>query len=71
MKSGVFIVEVVPNEPAAAAGLQPGDLIIAAGGDQIRSMEELVAKVKRAGHGGELNIDFFRGEDRFVTTARL
>ncbi|MGI6565923.1 MAG: trypsin-like serine protease [Firmicutes bacterium] len=71
VKSGVFIVEVVPNEPAAAAGLQPGDLIIAAGGDQIRSMEELVAKVKRAGHGGELNIDFFRGEDRFVTTARL
>jgi len=67
----VFIVEVVPNEPAAAAGLQPGDVIIAAGGEKIGSMEELVAKVKEAGHGGELNIDFFRGQDRYVTTARL
>ena len=71
VKSGVFVVEVVPNEPAAAAGLQPGDLIFAVGGDRIRSMEELTAKVREAGHGGELAIDFYRGEERFVTTARL
>lgn len=69
--TGIFLVEVVTDGPAAEAGLQPGDIITKAGGREVRTMEELVSQVRKAGHGGELSITFFRGEDEMVTTAHL
>ncbi|NLJ24133.1 MAG: trypsin-like serine protease [Firmicutes bacterium] len=69
--AGVYLVEVVPGGSAANAGLAPGDIIIKAGGRQVRTMEELVSQVRKAGHGGELSVTFFRGEEELVVTARL
>lgn len=71
VESGVYIVEVVADGPAARAGLKPGDIVTRAGGREITSMEELVSQVRKAGHGGRLGITFFRGEDELAVTAQL
>ncbi|NMB11803.1 MAG: trypsin-like serine protease [Firmicutes bacterium] len=71
VNTGIYLVEVVVDGPAALAGLQPDDIITEAGGKEVRTMEELVSQVREAGHGGKLRITFFRGEDKIVTTAHL
>lgn len=71
VNTGIYLVEVVVDGPAAEAGLQPDDIIIEAGGREVRTMEELVSQVRKAGHGGEISITFYRGENKMVTTAHL
>mgnify|MGYP001205443306 CR=1 FL=1 len=71
VKTGIYLVEVVDGGPAADAGLQPGDIITEAGGREVRTMEELVAQVRRAGHGGAISITFFRNDAELVATANL
>ncbi len=43
--SGVIVAEVVAGAPAAQAGLQPGDLIVAVDGQGITTMQDLLAQL--------------------------
>ncbi|MEB3172642.1 MAG: trypsin-like peptidase domain-containing protein [Cyanobacteriota bacterium] len=52
--SGIKVVSVVPGGPAAAAGLRPGDVIVAAAGQPVRQPAQLVSAVERAGVGNGL-----------------
>ena len=52
---------VTPGQPAARAGLGLGDVVIRAGGDTIRSWDEMVRKV-RANPGVTLPLDILRGD---------
>ena len=54
LSQGVRLVSVQPGSPAARAGLQQGDVIVAVGGQPIGSPAQLVAAVERAGVGGSL-----------------
>ena len=44
-KSGVIITGVLQNGPAAAAGIRPGDVIVAVGNVQVRTVSELLSAV--------------------------
>ena len=57
--SNVYITEVVPNSPAAAAGWQMGDRIVAAGGETVDNADNL----------GPLTEDF-AGQELPVTVVR-
>lgn len=52
---------VAVGQPAARAGLRLGDVIIRAGGDTVRSWDELVQKI-RASTGKPLPLDVLRGD---------
>jgi regulator of sigma E protease len=53
---------LVPGMPAEAAGLQPGDRIVAVAGKPVSSWMELVAELQR--HPGEpIALEVIRGED--------
>jgi S1-C subfamily serine protease len=54
LSQGVRLMSVQPGSPAARAGLQQGDVIVAVGGQPIGSPAQLVAAVERAGVGGSL-----------------
>jgi serine protease Do len=47
-KEGVVIAEVTPNSDAALKGLKSGDVILAIGGENVVTPEEVVAGVKKA-----------------------
>lgn len=58
--SGIRVVAVVPGGPAAAAGLKPGDVIVAAAGQPVRQPGQLVAAVERTGVGNSLPLTLKR-----------
>ena len=65
---GIEVVEVVPDSPAAQAGLQPEDLLVDAAGVALRSVEDLQRLMTEETIGREIALTVVRrGEDRRVT----
>jgi serine protease Do len=65
-RDGLLVREVQAGGPAASAGVEPGDLIVAAGGRPIASIDDLHAALDGAGDGG-LALGLVRGDsDREV-----
>ena len=58
---GLLIREVAEDSPAARAGLAPGDLIVAAAGQPVRTVDDLSGVLQTAGDAIELNV--LRGTD--------
>jgi len=58
---GLLIREVAEDTPAARAGLAPGDLIVAAAGQPVRTVDDLSGALQTAGETIELNV--LRGTD--------
>lgn len=52
LRGRVFVSRVSPEGPAARAGLQPGDIVIAVGGEQVGSLAEFYRKVWARGPAG-------------------
>jgi Trypsin-like serine proteases, typically periplasmic, contain C-terminal PDZ domain len=68
---GVFVREVHPGSPAQAAGLEPADVIVRAGGRRIVSVEELLQRVWEVGPGASLSLVVLRKGRRMTLTAEL
>jgi serine protease Do len=68
---GAFIERVEPKSPAERAGLQAKDLIVAIGGTQVGSTEELIAIIQSHQPGDEIDIDVLRDKSQITLTAKL
>ena len=71
VERGAFITRVLPDTPAAAAGLAQGDIITAVDGQEIAGMRELSDAVQRAGFGGTLQLAYYRGSARQQVEVKL
>jgi len=60
----VKVFEVSPGSPAEAAGLQPGDIILSADGNPLRTPQEL-SEYTRQHLGQEVTLVVKRGEEQF------
>jgi serine protease Do len=58
--TGVVVVEVVPNSPAASAGLAPGDVITAINGEPVRNEDDAFMLIADERVGAKLRIDIVR-----------
>lgn len=60
--NGVLVVKVLPNTPAAAAGIHRGDVIVQIDGQDVRNAEELQNMVENSTIGQTLQIKVQRGD---------
>ena len=69
-RDGLLVREVLDSTPAARAGLEQGDLVVAAGGEPVRRVDDLFRALDAAGSEGALELTLVRGVDeRRVTVA--
>jgi serine protease Do len=61
---GALISSVVPNGPAARAGLQSGDIVLSVNGRAVADANELTRTVAGTGVGETLRLEIVRGEAR-------
>jgi S1-C subfamily serine protease len=66
--SGVLVETVEPNSPAATAGFQPGDVIIAFGGEAVTGVDQLIRRLSedRIGQPAAVSV-LRRGHRRQLT----
>jgi len=68
-KHGAAINRIESNSPAAKAGLEPGDIIVAINGKDIKNSHEIRNIIGLMQVGDEVKIDYYHGNDKKQTTA--
>ncbi len=68
---GVVVQQVVPNSPAAIAGIQPDDIIVTFRDHDVTNSSQLSILVSTAHDGDKAKIGIIRGGNHKVLTARL
>lgn len=70
---GLVVAQIDEGSPAEEAGLQPGDLILAAGGETIQSQQAFVEFIQSHNPGDEITLKVFRPDagDELEMTAVL
>ncbi|GAA4901527.1 DegQ family serine endoprotease [Ferrimonas pelagia] len=63
-KHGAYISQVLPDSAAAEAGIEAGDIITSLNGKNIRTFQELRAKIATMGAGATVKLGVFRDGDR-------
>lgn len=61
-RDGLLVREVAAGGPAAAAGVEPGDLIVSAAGGEVTSADDLYAALDANAGDGPLALGLVRGE---------
>jgi serine protease Do len=68
---GVVVVELVPNSPAAAAGLEVGDVITAIGGEPVKTEDAAVLLLYDSRVGDRLKLTILRDGKQMEKTITL
>ena len=71
VEEGAFITEVSSGSPAGEVGIEPGDVIVNLGGHEVASAEDLVEAIHSSEIGQEVEIVFWRGDNKSTTYAVL
>jgi S1-C subfamily serine protease len=69
--AGVVVTEVLPNSPAARAGLQPSDVITAVNNQPANDPAQLRDLIQKAGAGKEITLQVVRGKEKLSIKAAL
>lgn len=69
--NGVLIVRVLGDSPADVAGLEPGDVIVGAGGQRVLNLDDLNVVILDGEVGDRIRIDVMRGTEKREVTMTL
>lgn len=64
IKNGVIVANVIPNGPAAKAGLKTGDAIVAINGKEVKTGDELVGDISNTRPGTGVKLGYIRDGKR-------
>jgi S1-C subfamily serine protease len=70
-ENGVLVLEVLPDSPAARASLRPEDVIVAVGGQPVRTSQDLMEALRPVHAGQSVEVTFLRGSRQGRTTVIL
>jgi serine protease Do len=70
-REGVLVRSVAADSPAAAAGIEPGDLIVSVGGRPLERLDVLYEALDSASPGDRLELRVLRGADERDVTVEL
>ena len=70
-RDGVLIREVADDSPAASQACCAGDLVVAAAGRPVASIDDLLAAVDGVGEDGTLILQVVRGTEEIDVTVRF
>ncbi|MEQ8757758.1 MAG: HhoA/HhoB/HtrA family serine endopeptidase [Coleofasciculus sp. G1-WW12-02] len=68
--NGVLVVQVVPDSPAAAAGMRRGDVVTAINGQSVNSAQQLQRLVENSGVNQVLQVKVVRGNQTKTLSVR-
>lgn len=68
---GVLVHEVIENSPAAAAGIQAGDILVSAGGEAVSGIDSLNRVLSRFKIGDDLPVKLLRKLELVDVTVKL
>jgi len=68
---GALIPEVVPGGPGDEAGLKPGDFIVAVGGQDVTSAQDVLLAVARLKPGSEVAVEIYREGKKMTRTVKI
>jgi serine protease Do/serine protease DegQ len=68
-QNGAVISRIEGNSPAARAGLEPGDIIVAVNSKQAKNSYDIRNMIGLLQIGDEVEIDYYRGAKKQTTTA--
>ncbi len=68
VKEGVLVTEVIPNSPAAKAGLKEKDVILSVNGKPVKTASELRSQVLLLRPGSKVELEILRGEEKKKVT---
>ena len=71
VSGGAEVASVVPDSPAAVAGMEDGDVIVAVDREPVASMSELIAALRAREPGATVALTVRRGGDEVVVDAVL
>ncbi len=63
-QKGALVQSVVPKAPAASAGIQPGDVVVAVNGKPVESSAQLTRTVSSIPPGGKATLTVLRGNEQ-------
>ncbi len=67
VKKGAMVSQVAANSPAANGGLQPNDVIVAAGGKDVNTADDMVRIIIGTPLGQTLDVTYYRGTEKKTT----
>ncbi len=70
-EQGLVVMEVLPDSPAAKAGLRHGDVITGVNGQEMKSPNQFRSAITKAGAGKEVRLEVLRGKEKKDLDAKL